>query len=203
MKFEIDKSERAYLGIQAGGLSPLLEEPDKWHKQYELHIEYTFKSMLPWLPEAPGSMLDVAGGLSGIGARLNQHYGKLAVSVLDGEAPPVVKYHDVPFNSKAVTRRFLKRNGVAETYYFTPDDQFYGRMFGLVTSIQGWGFHFEPMRYLHKVQAALLPNAVVIMDVRKTKAHWMRDLSRAFGPCVTLLEANKWDRVVFPHAGKA
>lgn len=203
MKFQIDKAERAYLGVQAGGISPLLSEPDKWHKEYELHIEYTYRSILSWLPDAPGSLLDVAGGLSGMGARLNAHYGKLAVSVLDGDAPPVVKSHDVPFNSRFITQRFLERNGVTETYYFTPEQEFYGRMFGLITSFQGWCFHFEPRRYLDKVKAALLPSAVAIVDVRKHKLNWYRQLTATFGPGDTVLEANKWERVVFPHAGRA
>lgn len=203
MKFVIDQTHIPYLYVQAGDISHWFDKEDlehsAWRTAYEMRIEEVFKSMLPALPETCGSVLDIGGGLSGISARLNQHYdGRLFVGVLDGKNTLArVERHNQPFNNATQTQNFLRRNGVRSQDFYEPGEGI-NRTFDLVISTQAWGFHLAPSMYLLTVATALKNGGTLICDVRKTHPEWRDELDHAFGGTAMLLcEADKWERLAW------
>jgi hypothetical protein len=108
-----------FLALQRGGISDLAHDFVPWLNAYEASLQADLRSMLPALPAEPRWMLDVGGGLSGISAKLNEHYGGINVAVLDGKAcAPRIRKHGVPFNNATMTSQFLRLNGVQNQIFF-------------------------------------------------------------------------------------
>lgn len=215
MKFRIRKTVRKYLEVQRGGISHLVGKKG-WEAAYEDSIEADFESIKPVLPTECRNLLDVGGGMSGLGIRLHRHYKAtnpvLAVdhkevkgdypmiAVLDGlYDPPVVKKHWHTFNSSLVTRDFAADNGVSRCWYITPDEdleEFKWSKFQLVVSTQAWCFHFPPALYMEKVKLMTYPGAIIVLDVRIGK-DWMKELHANFEVLGGLVSRDKWVRTAF------
>lgn len=197
-KFKIEPYHFEYLVIQRGRISDLAGDFKKWKEAYDKLIEYDFQTMKPVLPVYAERMLDVGGGLSGISARLKEHYGRLHCIVLDGKNdPPVVSARNRTFNNAAFTQSFLRANGVESQQFVTPDDLVPPGL-DLVVSIQAWGFHFGPDLYAPQVREALRENGVLIVDVRVEQPLWFEEFHTTFGPCARLVaSAPKWNRWAF------
>lgn len=198
MHFEVDELNAPYLHVQCGDIAHLVEHPAEWRIAYNARIENIYRSMLMVLPEKCEAILDIGGGLSGIGARLCAHYdGKPHVAVLDGKnALAVVNKHREPFNSATRTLSFLRQHGVKDRGFYAPGDEI-DRKFDLVISTQAWGFHFAPHVYLPRVVRALNSRGTVIVDLRKSHPEWRDDLRTAFGEETLLANAEKWERLAF------
>lgn len=188
-----------YLKVQCGDIDHLAGDLSTWKMAYEDRIERVYRSMQDVLPECAYSMLDIGGGLSGIGARLNQHYSeRLHVCVLDGKtAPAEVIKHSEPFNNATVTQHFLRKNGVRSQDFFEPGERLPEAAFDLIISTQAWCFHIPPSVYLDQVKRALKSNGTVIVDVRKSHPEWLDELRDAFGEETLLANAEKWQRLAF------
>lgn len=201
MNFVIEPRHFEYLAVQCGPIAHLLGDDPAWRAAYESYIETVFESLRPALPEKPFALLDVAGGLSGIGARLNAHHGKLLVAVLDGRAfPPEVVRHSMPFNNATVTQNFLRANGVKMQMFYDPTDPIEEK-YDIVISIQGWCFHFAPDVYMDRVYDAMNKDAVIVVDVRRDKPEWEGVIAHRFGGPRNFLglvaEGPKWRRVAY------
>jgi SAM-dependent methyltransferase len=200
MKFEIDERAEKYLYVQCGDIAHWWDTEDSklgaWRTAYDMRIERVFESMEPALPKTCRSLLDIGGGLSGIGARLNAHYGgNVRVCVLDGKNTLAqVERHNQPFNNATVTQSFLRANGVRNQDFYSPDDEV-DESFDLIVSTQAWGFHIAPCVYLDMVKRTLRPNGALIVDVRRGHPEWLRQLDDAFGANTLLASAPKWLRV--------
>lgn len=188
-----------YLEVQCGDIAHLVHDFSMWKNAYEERIERVYKSMLPALPEHATSMLDIGGGLSGIGARLNKHYGgRLHVCVLDGKNTlAVVNKHSEPFNNATVTQHFLKQNGVRSQDFYEPGERIPEKAFDIIVSTQAWCFHIPPETYFEQVKQALKENGTLIVDVRKSHPEWRSDLYNFFGMETLLATAPKWDRLAY------
>jgi SAM-dependent methyltransferase len=197
--FHIEDTHLTYLHVQCGDIAHLIGDDEAWRRAYNERIERVYQSMLPALPAECTGILDVGGGLSGIGARLCDHYyGIPRVAVLDGRCRPaeVVK-HNEPFNNATYTSQFLRQNGVKAREFFEPHDEIPGK-FDLIISTQAWCFHIVPHVYLPKISRALAPGGTVIVDVRKAHPEWVRELGDAFGPVRhALVHAEKWVRYAY------
>lgn len=198
MQFVVEPQHFEYLVVQRGRISDLRGDFPAWKKAYDDLIEWDFQRMLPVLPKEARKMLDVGGGLSGISARINKHYGEIHCVVLDGKNDaPVVKARGRTYNNATLTQNFLRQNGVKAQQFVTPSGEIPPHL-DLVVSIQAWGFHFSPDTYARKVKEALNPGAVVIMDVRSVRTDWFKECLRFFGQNHRkLASAPKWDRWAF------
>jgi len=187
-----------YLDIQAGDIAYLLPAREAWLEEYDRRIERVYQSMLPVLPQTCGSLLDIGGGLSGIGARLCEHYGgETHVAVLDGKNTlAYVDKHAQPFNNATRTQNFLRLNGVRHQSFYEPQDEL-RQQFDLIISTQAWPFHIGVNVYLPRVVKALVPGGTLIVDVRKSHPEWRLQLEQSFGPAQTLAAASKWERLAF------
>jgi len=196
--FVIEDDHLPYLQVQCGDIAHLIDSPVEWKIAYNARINNVYKSMLPVLPEKCDALLDIGGGLSGIGARLCEHYNYDAlVAVLDGKNTlAVVDKHREPFNNATKTQTFLRANGVRKQDFYAPTDEV-ERHFDLVISTQAWCFHIAPYVYQQTVSRALRKGGVLIVDVRKSHPEWMDSLVQAFGMPYLLAEADKWQRSAF------
>lgn len=196
--FVIESDHLPYLQVQCGDIAHLIDSPVEWKIAYNARINNVYKSMLPVLPEKCDSLLDIGGGLSGIGARLCEHYNYDAlVAVLDGKNTlAVVDKHREPFNNATKTQTFLRANGVRKQDFYSPTDEV-ERHFDLVISTQAWPFHIGVNTYLPTVVRALRKGGTLIVDVRKAHPEWMDQLKTSFGKPTLLTEAAKWERVAF------
>lgn len=197
--FIIDDEQRPYLEVQCGDIAHLMPHKAEWAIAYNARIERVYQSMRDVLPDKCDSILDIGGGLSGIGARLCEHYdGEPLVAVLDGKNTlAVVDKHREPFNNATQTHRFLKANGVKKQAFYAPDDDI-DRTFELIVSTQAWCFHIAPEVYLEKVKKALRPGGTLIVDVRKAHPEWSDVLeSSFFKRAAALADAPKWRRLAF------
>lgn len=201
MNFVTTPYQLEFLRVQRGGLSEIVSDWD-FQQAYEKSIEEDFESIAPYLPaDSPFTMLDVGGGLSGISARINQHYGgKLICGVLDGKNTlAVVDKHAEPFNNAVATQGFLHANGVKRQLFYAPTDEL-DTTFGLVISTQAWCFHFAPDVYLSRVLKCLRGGGKVIVDVRNRHLDWLDTLEDTFGSGTMLKQSAKWTRWGFTYA---
>jgi SAM-dependent methyltransferase len=205
VKFQIDDRAEKYLRVQCGDIDNKwhADDPDRtaWRAAYDERIERVFESMKPALPETCRSLLDIGGGLSGIGARLNKHYGgNVRVCVLDGKnALAYVDRHNQPFNNATVTQTFLRANGVRNQDFYSPDDEI-NEPFDLIVSSQAWCFHIAPCVYLDMVKRTLRPGGTFIADFRRGHPEWVVQVVEALAPGPpamggTLASAAKWHRL--------
>ena len=199
--FDIRDQDLPYLQVQCGDIAGLINcypGPGFWIDEYNKRIERVYQSMRQHLPKTCGSILDVGGGFSGIGARLVEHYNQHPqLTVLDGIAtPPEVVRHNQPFNDADTAAAFLARNGVKFSRFVAPDEALPDE-YDLVISTQAWGFHIAPHVYLPAVSRALTRPGTVIVDVRTRHDDWLADLRNAFGQCVPIDGAVKWTRWCF------
>ena len=176
-----------YLYVQRGEVSDAYAQGfDHWKLAYEASLEKVVESMAPALPTDVRSILDVGGGLGGLGVVLGRRYPSAGYWVLDGVSDgPEVRKHRETFSNAVVAADFLRANGLTEFGFYEPCDGF-DRKFDLVVSTAAWCFHIEPYVYLNRVMAALAPKATVILDVRKSREDWIDDLCATLGDPIQL-----------------
>lgn len=190
-----------YLRLQKGQLDTKAHDRAAWHTAYEAALAADYAQMRMYLPPTCGAILDVGGGLGGIDALLVRKYGTdCEVCILDGENdPPVMHLHRQTFNDMAVARDFLAKNGVDKFSYYAPSALGEPRKFDLILSFGSWCFHYEPKTYLAFARACCKPGTVIILDVRKSKDLWVRQLKSTWKLSAIIHISHKRDRMVF-HA---
>ena len=181
-----------YLYIQRGEVSDAYQAGfEAWLEAYERSLEAVVASMDRALPQDCRSILDVGGGLGGLGVVLVRRYPSAGYWVLDGIGDsPEVRSHSQTFSNAVVAADFLRSNGLTEFGFYEPCDEF-DRKFDLVVSTAAWCFHIPPHRYLDEVLISLAPHATVILDVRKDKPLWIQELRDALGDRPITLETGK------------
>ena len=192
-----------YLRAQKGRLDRLANDRSAWQAAYEADLERSLVEMGPHLPKVCWAMLDIGSGLGGVDVLLYRHYATEPwVNLLDGlDDPPEMKLHRETFSSESVARKFLRSNGVRadRIRYFGPEAQDFAAPYDLVLSLGSWCFHYEPNQYLPRLLAGggLDSHARVIVDVRKGKEDWQRQLTAArLVPIAIIREAEKYNRMV-------
>lgn len=182
-----------YLHIQRGEVSDAYKAGfDHWLAAYEASLAAIMASVDPVLPRHVSQILDVGGGMGGIGIHLSRRYEAAAYWVLDGvDDAPEVRSHAKTFNDAAVAASFHRANGVLNSKWVPTSTQKFDVKFDLVVSFAAWGFHIFPGDYLDLVKSALAPHATIILDVRKTRPDWLSELAEAFGRPTHVLERGK------------
>lgn len=194
----VEDSHFKYLRLQKGSLDLVAHDRGAWQIAYEQALTRDFAEIHPFLPSSCESVLDVGGGLGGIDVLLARKFGfGLKVCILDGENdPPVMHMHRQTFNNMEVARDFLSKNGVREFSYYAPSLGV-PRPFDFVISLGSWCFHYEPKTYLGFVRACCRPGTVIILDVRKGKPEWIRQLKSTWILMGVIHTSLKRDRMVF------
>lgn len=187
-----------YLYIQRGEVSDAYRGGfDAWQRAYEQSLEALVGNMAGALPQDCTAVLDVGGGLGGLGVVLSRRLPSAGYWVLDGaDGRPEVRRHSEPFNSAAVGADFLRTNGLKSFGFYAPCDEL-DRKFDLVVSTAAWCFHIPPDEYLDRVRNALLPNATIILDVRRRRRDWISQLTDAFGTPTALDHGKKHVRLAW------
>lgn len=188
----VTKDHFRYLYIQRGEVSDAYRQGfEAWKLAYERSLSVIEESIAPALPHSCEEILDVGGGMGGIGVLLSRRYPSAGYRILDGVSDePEVRSHHKTFNNAVVASDFLTANGVRDFGFYEPFDGF-DRKFDLVVSFAAWCFHILPVDYLDRVKSALAPGATVILDVRKTRTDWLEELVHAFGRPSHALERGK------------
>lgn len=204
LELTISNEAFSYLRIQRGAISDLSNDRKAWEQAYRRSLLGDMGTMLPWLPERCGAILDVGSGLGGINILLSRHYGaSLDVWLLDGVNDQAhVSSHDTPFNDMVVAQRFLNANGVRTFSHVPPLESLERKVilrptFDLAVSLQAWCFHFPPSQYLAFVKQSIKPRATLILDVRKDRKDWREELRDAFTEIGVAVSPHKFERVVF------
>jgi trans-aconitate methyltransferase len=181
-----------YLYVQRGEVSDAYKQGfDAWKLAYERSLASIEESIAPALPRSCAEILDVGGGMGGIGVLLSRRYPTAGYRILDGVSDePEVRSHCKTFSNAVVASDFLSANGVRDFGFYEPFDGF-DRKFDLVVSFAAWGFHILPGDYLDRVKSALAPRATVILDVRKHRPDWLSEFAAAFGRPSHVLERGK------------
>lgn len=187
-----------YLYIQRGEVSDAYDFGfDIWRHTFEASLEKIVETMVPALPTDARSILDVGGGLGGLGVLLCRRYPSAAYWVLDGASDsPEVRQHSETFSNAVVAADFLRANGLKEFGFYEPTDGF-DRKFDLVVSTAAWCFHIPPSEYLERIEAALAPRATLILDVRRHRQEWLDELRDAFGSPQVLERGKKYLRLAW------
>ena len=187
-----------YLYVQRGEVSDAYKQGfEVWKRAYESSLQAIEESIASALPRSCTEILDVGGGMGGIGVLLSRRYPSAGYRILDGVSDsPEVRSHSSTFNNALVASDFLSANGVENFGFYEPCDGF-DRKFDLVVSFAAWCFHVPPARYLDRVSDALAPHATVILDVRKTRDEWIESLCERFGIPVVLAEGKKHVRLAW------
>lgn len=188
-----------YLREQKGSIRDLAPNRDAWLNAYRHKLDVDFAGLLPHLPNNCGSILDIGGGLGGIDVALVRRFGvDCEVCILDGVADlPMMYLHRQTFNNMAVTRDFLSKNGVKNFSYRTPEHPGLPRPFDLIISTGSWCFHYPPETYLEFVKACCHAGTVLIVDIRKHKAGWLKTMKQSFRARAVAKSQTKFDRMVF------
>ena len=189
----VTKDHFRYLYIQRGEVSDAYKHGfDAWKEAYEASLDAIVASIDPALPQTCRHILDVGGGMGGIGLLLRRRYEAAAYWVLDGvDDAAEVRSHHCTFNNAAVAASFHRENGVLNSKWVPPSTTKFDVKFDLVVSFAAWGFHILPGDYLDLVKSALAPGATVILDVRKTRTDWLEALVHGFGRPSHVLDRGK------------
>lgn len=203
----VDDRHFAYLSLQKGSLDRLKGDRAAWQRAYETSLAEDLAGMRPFLPATCRNVLDIGSGLGGIDALLNRHYGGgLDVRLLDGvDDPPVMTLHRKSFNSMAVARDFLDRNGVSGFGFYSPAEAraatpVVGIEFDLIISLGSWCFHYAPSEYLEFVYRCCTPRTVLLLDVRADKPEWRAQLHTRFFEVACAKASRKFNRLVLRAA---
>jgi cyclopropane fatty-acyl-phospholipid synthase-like methyltransferase len=182
-----------YLYIQRGEVSDAFKQGfDHWQSAYEESLKAIAENIEPALPADCRHVLDVGGGMGGIGILLGQRYERVRYSVLDGtDDPAEVRSHHFTFNNASVAKDFLNANGMIHCQWYPTSTTEFSHKFDLVVSFAAWGFHIIPGDYLELVESALAPGATIILDVRKSRPDYLRTLLEAFGEPQHVLQRGK------------
>lgn len=194
---EISVPEFPYLRVQKGEIKQgvdIYEFQDLYNKRLR-EIYFQIKD---FLPEECRSIMDVGSGLGGINAILNWHYGgNCKVTLLDGEeTDPVCELHRKPFNSMKQAGHLLKRCGVKDFNYMTPEVNSPVEC-ELIVSFGSWCFHIHPNDYLDVVRKSLLRRGTLIVDVRTQKPEYLELLKSKFHFVASFPDGHKITRCVF------
>lgn len=201
----VDPEHFAFLKLQKGSLDEYAHNFADWHRRYDADLQQTLDGIAEHLPASCGAILDIGSGLGGIDALLSRYYQERGqdphVSLLDGvDDDPVMNLHRQTFNSMAVARNFLVKNGVPALKfgYYAPDAPGFDRRYDLVVSFGSWCFHYPPRWYLERVaKTALHADSVVILDVRRHRRAWMDELGEVLELVTVPVQKPKWSRCVF------
>jgi SAM-dependent methyltransferase len=197
---KVSDSAFAYLEIQRGGIWNERKDRKKWLDAYRRSLADDFETIQPWL--TPGKplrgVLDVGGGMAGIGLLLRHYQPGVPYWILDGVAdPPKMQSHSETFSNAATCALFWRDNDEPAPGFLVAGAPL---MIDLVISTQAWCFHFNPEIYLDDVRNVLLPGALLIVDVRRDYGTWRRILREAFEEVGIAKQTEKSERVVFRAA---
>ena len=173
-----------YLVAQRGALDDMRGDPDTWTSKYCDVLQSEFKSIQSFLPKTCQRILDVGSGMGGIDALLNAYYGgDCEVCLLDGvDDPPAVELHRRPFNNMRIAKRYLELNGVNKFTFIDANDAHRRApaRLDLIVSFKSWCCHYEPQLYMDLVLEACHSTTILILDVRRDKAEWLKALESNF-----------------------
>jgi SAM-dependent methyltransferase len=138
-----------------------------------------YQQLVPFLPEAAASFLDIGCGLGGLAALLANHYGpRVKAHLLDGagwrpKTRQDMGYHDkaAPWSDVGEAARLLRETLGLRAIPWTPAeiDQAGAQAvkpLDLVVSIKSWGHHYSVTRYLKLVRCSLQLGGRLIRDLR-------------------------------------
>ena len=200
-KLEIRPEHFAYLSIQKGDVNRFANDPLSWEFAFRAVLEDALRSLLPVLPDQCDSILDIGAGLGTIDLFLYRLYGGKVekIALLDGENdPPEVVKSDRTFSNHAVSRDYLTLNGLPETVlnYYSPTN-LPSSKFNLIMSFASWCFHYEPNTYMDMVLECCTPETLLVVDLRKGSAEWLRQIEAHFNPVGSLKMTPKFERIAF------
>jgi SAM-dependent methyltransferase len=198
MNLDIEPAHFQYLQIQHGRVSDQRSNFSKWKAAYEESLDAIYASLLPVLPERADTVVDVGSGLGGINILLAQHYSpELAIRLVDGFNDPAdVVSHVRTFNDMEVAKHFLALNGCKNVGGIRPGEDWRCKA-DIVVSFAAWCFHVPPSTYFSDLMANTKPGAKVIVDVRRAKKEWLREMISLLGKPEVLSEAEKYVRCSF------
>lgn len=199
----IPGSTYEYLRVQAGYI-PETRTRKQWETLYWAMQRMRFATFVHKLPpkrkNRPMRILDIGGGMCGIGFMFREHYGlDTKIHVIDGwsDLPKVVK-HAQTFSSFGPMCEFYRANRQERPALATPYNFFwsYSRPYDVVVSFAAWCFHIPPNEYLGGDKPAVV--GPIIVDMRVNKLKWVNDMELACdGPPEIVFEGTKYDRMVF------
>lgn len=198
MRKVIPDSVYPYLKVQCGYI-PETKLRTQWEILYWAKMEMLFRNIKPFLPDECNAIVDVGGGMSGIGLFLLDHYGSdCHVYVVDGEGEPKSVKHDEPFSSSVELMKFYEANGrpYGAVFVDSRSSILCDMRADLVMSFMAWCFHIPPKEYLKRVLE--IKAGPAILDVRSGKRDWLAQLDVAFehrGRAI--LTMPKFDRMVW------
>lgn len=194
------------LRLQRGGISSVTD-PKEWMAAYRQALIEDWKGIKPYLPQKAARVLDVGSGLGGLSLMIQRYYkwgrGGTESWLLDGteflgnvdEEPD----HDVPFNDALTTHDFWRVNGEKPPIYVPAERPVIEPevMFDVVVSTQAWSFHFEPKVYLDLIAEHTHSNTVIIIDVRKGKPDWLKQLEKHWRADHVIWDRPKYRRIIW------
>lgn len=193
---KISEEAFKYLYIQRGEVSGAYAQGfEAWKDAYEASLDSIMANILPVLPPVGQGVdvLDIGGGLGGIGIKLKQHYKMLNYEIIDGmmDEPEVIA-HNETFSNHIVARKFQEANGLyGGVFHSTAVGSAVLGEFDVILSFAAWCFHIAPEYYLNRIRAARRHDTVMILDLRKDKTRWREMLVYAFGEPDQVLEEGK------------
>lgn len=187
-----------YLKLQRGALSDLAHDRAAWCEAYRNSLVEDYGSIASFIPVAASSVLDIGSGLGGINALIVNQNQDISVCLLDGDDDaPEMHSHSRTFSNKRIAFDFLTKNGVKNLAYRSPETPEWEAKYDLIISLQSWCFHYPPSHYIDLAKRCMSQHSALIVDVRKDKPFWLRDLVRNFEINGVARAAQKYDRLVF------
>jgi hypothetical protein len=198
MIYPLHISQRSYdyLLTQNGDLSHI-DGMDDWVCSYQGKLRILLQQIEGVYP-MPRHVLDIGSGLGGIDALLIKSCA-CTVAMIDGEcAGPEVLQHDLPFCSRDAVQQFMVENHIdpASWSYHNPQDLPAGP-FDLVLSFASWCFHYSPSKYLDYTLDVVDHAAIYILDVRRDRKDWVKELETKLTKLKVIQNGKKYDRVVY------
>lgn len=194
--------------LQRGPLLQVGQSPQEWAREYRLSLLRDFEMLKPYLPGLCKRVLDVGGGMGGLGILIQRYYnwgrGGTESWILDGaehDSDLEIALNE-PHNDAELMFDYWNINAVrsptlisAVNPVIEPDV-----VFDLVVSTQAWGYHFEPDAYAQLVRDHSHGNTWLMLDVRKNQPEWLKQLEQHWHLDKVLHDTPKYMRSLWlPH----
>lgn len=185
---------RMYLRVQCGYVpQPKGQTDAEFDAAYKAALQERYDNIAPHLPDTARYTMDIGGGMSGIGLKFREKYGRdLHHYVVDGLLDPAfVESHNSTFSSAPALAEYYFANGSPVTAVSPNTLNFGPCRYDIVTSFAAWGFHIEPDVYLPRVVSSLADAYTVIIDVRRGNHEWVEQFQDAFDASGTIIFSNQ------------
>jgi hypothetical protein len=202
MQLSVSRAAFEILVHSRGEIYHLRDDYDGWMSAFKEITESTIEQ-IAFI--RPAHMCDIGSSLGAVDVVMAKVY-ETHCTLIDGEdGKGKPDKHAKPWASRIAVQEFWDDNGVGRDRYLYRNPKQIGvadPIYDLVISTRSWCFHYPPEEYLNYVQQHTVMDSGILVDIRRDKPEWRKQMALCFDEYVVLEYNEKYERVLFKVRGK-